>query len=617
MFAGADSLNSRLDHWNMSAVTDTSYMFYKASSFNQALNNWNMSAVTNTSSMFMRATSFTHLNKWNLSRGMYGITQSNVRLLKNIPEGHLLSPLAQVLADRDNRRRDGKASLLETMKVCGLAFCCTPVTAMLMLYFHAVLLTESYFETMFQFYDPITVLKQQSLRFLIMPWLIISIGACMFNSDDISTTDWTILYCCALIVTVLLPVYYQVGKQSAFQMTSCREGLLLPPFSEKSRCNFDRIWTTFWILVKFTQNCALVIEPPRSTIYPSNAPVHGFEAVLLGGSTMNYISSFWLILCVVVLWECMANILIHAQWTKDYRYFLALPFSAQIVDALSSGLYILIIQQLVFWVDCSVKNNSLRIDTLSLTDASQATDAHQMYGMTALFLLVCYILSASALVVLFHETLAVNVRFCKTFVILERLLQLIVVLVSTFSPAPGLTASVNMIVFGVLAYQCLLRIKPVNQNYYCACERHICTALQVCNVDFLCTLLGVCYALCFWFSLMAWVATISPNRRYTWFPYCILVAGSLLITCFFYLGSCLSQAKLCWKPNEVEQVVNTTNSTGNSLTSRTSGYTTSETASNQKNQEKQAQSPVSFLFLTSLETGIESIRHSIVTVCLA
>ena len=202
------------------------------------------------------------------------------------------------------------------------------------------------------------------------------------------------------------------------------------------------------------------------------------------------ISKFWVIVCVVILWECMANILMHAQWTKDYRYFVALPFSAQIVNTLSSALYILIIQQLVFWVDCSVKNNALTLDIFNASDAStQAADVlcwdgwHQFYGMTALFLLVSYTLSTSTLGVFFLEDPAphVDVRFRETFIILERLLQLIVVLVSRLSSAPGLTEAVSTIVFGVLAFQSLHpSLKPYtdkgveNTNYLCTCRRPTC-----------------------------------------------------------------------------------------------------------------------------------------------
>ena len=324
-------------------------------------------------------------------------------------------------------------------------------------------------------------------------------------------------------------------------------------------CTFNNILSIALVLLKFCQLSELAIDPPGADAYHSEAPTHFFRYTLLGfevnvNESEYLISKFWVIVCVVILWECMANILMHAQWTKDYRYFVALPFSAQIVNTLSSALYILIIQQLVFWVDCSVKNNALTLDIFNASDAStQAADVlcwdgwHQFYGMTALFLLVSYTLSTSTLGVFFLEDPAphVDVRFRETFIILERLLQLIVVLVSRLSSAPGLTEAVSTIVFGVLAFQSLHpSLKPYtdtgveNTNYLCTCRRPSCKeALQVCNVNFICTLLGVCYVLCCWFSMMAWAMSLlildANERKNRWEPFCVLVAGSVLISFYF------------------------------------------------------------------------------------
>ena len=64
----AKSFNQPLDNWDVSNVTKMSCMFYRARSFNQPLNNWNVSNVTNMSWMFYDASSFNQpLNIWNVS----------------------------------------------------------------------------------------------------------------------------------------------------------------------------------------------------------------------------------------------------------------------------------------------------------------------------------------------------------------------------------------------------------------------------------------------------------------------------------------------------------------------------------------------------------------------
>ena len=58
-----------ISEWDVSKVTNMSYMFNNARSFNQPLDKWNTSNVTNMSSMFRRAKSFNQpLNNWDTSK---------------------------------------------------------------------------------------------------------------------------------------------------------------------------------------------------------------------------------------------------------------------------------------------------------------------------------------------------------------------------------------------------------------------------------------------------------------------------------------------------------------------------------------------------------------------
>ncbi|MCC5908224.1 MAG: BspA family leucine-rich repeat surface protein, partial [Balneolaceae bacterium] len=68
MFLGASSLNSDLNHWDVSTITSMEEMFWNAGSFNGDISDWNVSSVEFMGGMFRGATSFNQdLNSWNVS----------------------------------------------------------------------------------------------------------------------------------------------------------------------------------------------------------------------------------------------------------------------------------------------------------------------------------------------------------------------------------------------------------------------------------------------------------------------------------------------------------------------------------------------------------------------
>ena len=62
-----ESCNPDIGSWDMSSVTDMSYMFYYASSFNQDIGAWDTGSVTDMSSMFHYASSFNQELCWTIS----------------------------------------------------------------------------------------------------------------------------------------------------------------------------------------------------------------------------------------------------------------------------------------------------------------------------------------------------------------------------------------------------------------------------------------------------------------------------------------------------------------------------------------------------------------------
>ena len=69
MFDGAESFNQPLNEWDVSNVNDMGAMFSDANAFNQPIGNWNVSKVTGMEYMFRSATAFNQpLNEWDVSK---------------------------------------------------------------------------------------------------------------------------------------------------------------------------------------------------------------------------------------------------------------------------------------------------------------------------------------------------------------------------------------------------------------------------------------------------------------------------------------------------------------------------------------------------------------------
>ena len=86
LFEGLDPHNIDISEWDVSNVTNMSYMFYRCENFNSDLSNWDVSNVTHMHFMFEYCENFnSDLSKWNVSKVEDMIDMFRESLLENHP----------------------------------------------------------------------------------------------------------------------------------------------------------------------------------------------------------------------------------------------------------------------------------------------------------------------------------------------------------------------------------------------------------------------------------------------------------------------------------------------------------------------------------------------------
>ncbi|EXA67172.1 hypothetical protein J504_1121 [Acinetobacter baumannii 348935] len=89
VFSGAAAFNQPIGNWDVSNVTTMRYMFSGAAAFNQPVGNWNVSNVTNMGTMFNGATAFNQpIGNWNVSKVISMVSMFSGAAAFNQPIGN-------------------------------------------------------------------------------------------------------------------------------------------------------------------------------------------------------------------------------------------------------------------------------------------------------------------------------------------------------------------------------------------------------------------------------------------------------------------------------------------------------------------------------------------------
>jgi hypothetical protein len=289
------------------------------------------------------------------------------------------------------------------------------------------------------------------------------------------------------------------------------------------------------------------------------------------------------------VWFAYNNVLLHALFYHDFKYVNAVPFCSEAVELLSNTLFLLIVTKLLQWVDCSFPNpDTCNATTTVFTSETVSGETFEYYqgckatldvdpdiicwegdhvwkGVLALVLLVVYPLSASTTGTFFIENPdpAVDVRWKETFIVQERLLKFIVLILNSFFGANYATIGLgaNMICFGFLAAQ-LLRTPTQDHSTVCTydlpgvpCQ----TGERPCSIVFLNYVKGFFYLLSFiacGVGIVAATLINNPEETYAHLYVLVGICATLGVVAarVAFISNRNGDLDLCEREEEEEEV---------------------------------------------------------------
>ena len=174
----------------------------------------------------------------------------------------------------------------------------------------------------------------------------------------------------------------------------------------------------------------------------------------------------------VFLWLLMAQTLMYALHSGNFRNANKVE---GMVTLLSHTLYLTISAQLLNFLSCDYVADSVEYCW---------THEHRTMGLSALYALILYQLSASTIGIYFIEDCAksLDIRVRTTFLVLDRNFKFMALIVQIYFP-PLFAAVFFIVVFAILAVECLREPTGV---WHCACDpsRYFAESPSFANISF-------------------------------------------------------------------------------------------------------------------------------------
>ena len=296
----------------------------------------------------------------------------------------------------------------------------------------------------------------------------------------------------------------------------------------RSIWNFENKLDIILLSLNLYQLAALAVVPD---VFHDDSPTRAaFEVAFLDFNfEVSHLEvlklKFWITCAVVLVWQALVLLSFFSASTMNFEYLTGIPGSKIIINLLSNSFNLLITATLLPWLDCTDGSPSMLQVEESIEDFVNVqcwTGDHKHYGVWALFLLVVYQLSSTTVGIRLMSDLSFgqDIRMRETFALKERIFQLAVLCVSTFS-SPTWSSALSTVLFSLLCYDCLVTPKP--HKLRCSCGRAECVdSRRPINVRAICYFKGIFYLIFTGASLVSFCASFLKDPEATWVPFIVL-----------------------------------------------------------------------------------------------
>jgi hypothetical protein len=268
-------------------------------------------------------------------------------------------------------------------------------------------------------------LRRVFLSFVLSPYFVALVGVFFLKSTKAIDSEAVIAAVLGSTWLCMWLLFWRARQDQNFYTTLCTGGVVRthsqridPSVSTKlNEClkKHTPKWLTLATLVSLLlllfesyQLSSFAVIPG---VYTKDAPVDFLKFAVLDfniliGEKSYYKSQFGVIVVAVTMWLALSEALLYSLYSRSYKVINSIPLGlgTSLVSELSTTAYLILLDMLLQWVDCTFDEElGWTLDMMQTTHMICWDEEHLSFGVTALFLIVSYSMSSSVLCPFFME----------------------------------------------------------------------------------------------------------------------------------------------------------------------------------------------------------------------